>query len=284
MIQRSLQQRLPGLAAEMAYSLILGLFPGILTVLSAVGLVAPLQLTLQNLVRQLQDVVPSEAMVLIEDFANDIATRRDTGLFSISFIIAFWATSGALSAAMVALDQIHEIPQSRVRPYWRSRFLSFLLTIGALLLVTLAVYLVFVSNLLLRRVVGYSGPFDAWILWAAELSSLPVVLVVMSLTFGFIYRFGPSHWNPGQPIMPGAMIAAGLWAMLSNLFRLYVESFGNYNRAYGAIGAVIVLLLWLYLSSLALLLGDQLNVVVGEAMMKKRAGEPSKESKTPLKR
>lgn len=254
----------------MAYSLTLGLFPGILTLFTAVGLVAPLQLTLQNLVSQLRDVVPDEAMVLIENFANDIAARQDTGLFSLSFILAFWATSGALSAAMVALDQIHEIPRTRVRPYWRSRALSFLLTIGTLLLVTVAVYLIFVSNLLLRRVVGYSGPFDVLILWAAQLSSLPLVLLVMSLTFGFIYRFGPSHWNPGQPIMPGAMMAAALWAILSNLFRLYVENFANYNQFYGAIGAVIILLLWLYLSSLALLLGDQLNVVVGEAMMKKR--------------
>jgi membrane protein len=66
--------------------------------------------------------------------------------------------------------------------------------------------------------------------------------------------------------MPGAMLAAISWAIISALFRLYVANFGNYNKVYGAVGAVIVLLLWLYMSSLILLLGDQLNVTVGEAM------------------
>jgi membrane protein len=71
--------------------------------------------------------------------------------------------------------------------------------------------------------------------------------------------------------MPGAVLAAISWAILSGLFRLYVANFGNYNKVYGAVGAVIVLLLWLYMTSLVLLLGDQLNVTVGEAMRKARA-------------
>lgn len=68
--------------------------------------------------------------------------------------------------------------------------------------------------------------------------------------------------------MPGAIFAAIVWAIISGLFRLYVANFGNYNRVYGAVGAVIVLMLWLYMSSLVLLLGDQLNATVGEAMQK----------------
>ena len=74
----------------------------------------------------------------------------------------------------------------------------------------------------------------------------------------------------GTPIMPGAVLAAISWAIVSALFRLYVTNFGNYNKVYGAVGAVIVLLLWLYMTSLVLLLGDQLNVTVGEAMQQGR--------------
>jgi membrane protein len=91
-------------------------------------------------------------------------------------------------------------------------------------------------------------------------------LGIVATAFAFIYRFGPSRWKHGTPIMPGAILAAISWAIISALFRLYVENFGNYNKVYGAVGAVIVLLLWLYMSSLVLLLGDQLNVTVGEAM------------------
>ncbi|HEY9882032.1 MAG TPA: YhjD/YihY/BrkB family envelope integrity protein, partial [Thermosynechococcaceae cyanobacterium] len=84
-----------------------------------------------------------------------------------------------------------------------------------------------------------------------------------------IYRFGPSRWTVGTPILPGAILAAIFWAVLSGLFRFYVTHFGSYNRAYGVIGAVIVLLLWLYLSSLVMLIGAQLNVTVGAAMQRR---------------
>jgi membrane protein len=78
--------------------------------------------------------------------------------------------------------------------------------------------------------------------------------------------------------MPGAILAAISWAILSGLFRIYVANFGNYNKVYGAVGAVIVLLLWLYMTSLVLLLGDQLNVTVGEAMQQTKAKAASREA------
>jgi membrane protein len=106
-------------------------------------------------------------------------------------------------------------------------------------------------------------------LW--RLLSWPLALGIVATAFAFIYRFGPSRWTQGTPIMPGAVLAAISWAILSALFRLYVANFGNYNKVYGAVGAVIVLLLWLYMTSLVLLLGDQLNVTVGKAMQRAKA-------------
>jgi membrane protein len=268
LIDRSGQQRLPGLAAEMAYSLMLGLFPGVLSILTAIGIFTPLRRTLEQLVWQLRGVIPDAAMGLIQGFADDVTTTRDTGLFSISFAIAIWVTSGALSAAMSALDQIHQIPRDQIRPFWKAKLVALILTIGSIFLVMVAVAIVFISSLLLRQLVGFDRPLSPWILWLWQLANFPIALGVMSMTFGFIYRFGPSRWNPGKPIMPGAIVAAILWAIGSNLFRLYVANFADYNRTYGAVGAVIVMMLWLYLSSLAMLLGDQLNMIVGESMPK----------------
>jgi len=272
-----MKRRLMGLSAEMAYNAILALFPAILAILTAIGLFEEsLQQTFHNLADQLSEVAPDEAMQLMRDFAKEINLTKNRGLFSLSFIVAIWASSGALSAAMNALDQIHEIPPEKTRPFWKAKLISLGLTIGSFLLLVIASFLVFISDLVLQIVVDKSGASVLLTVW--RLLSWPLALGIIATSSAFIYRFGPSRWSHGTPIMPGAILAAISWAILSGLFRIYVANFGNYNKVYGAVGAVIVLLLWLYMTSLVLLLGDQLNVTVGEAMQQAKAKAASREA------
>ena len=259
------ERRLMGLSAEIAYNAMLSLFPAILAVLTAIGLFEEsLQDTFNQMAVRLSKVAPNEALVLIRDFAKEITQSKNTGLFSISFVGSIWAASGALSAAMNALDQIHQIPIEQVRPFWKSKLISLGLTIGTILLLLLASFVVFISDLILQFLVRESGFSILLTVW--RLLSWPLALGIVSAAFAFVYRYGPSRWIHGTPIMPGAVLAAVSWAILSALFRLYVSNFGNYNKAYGAVGAVIVLMLWLYMSAAVVLVGDQLNVTVGEAM------------------
>jgi membrane protein len=274
---RAMKRRLMGLSAEMAYNAILALFPAILAILTAIGLFEDsLQQTFHNLASQLSEVAPDEALQLMRDFAKEINLTKNRGLFSLSFIVAIWASSGALSAAMNALDQIHEIPPEKTRPFWKAKLISLGLTIGSFLLLVIASFLVFISDLVLQIVVDKSGASVLLTVW--RLLSWPLALGIIATSSAFIYRFGPSRWSHGTPIMPGAILAAISWAILSGLFRIYVANFGNYNKVYGAVGAVIVLLLWLYMTSLVLLLGDQLNVTVGEAMQQAKAKAASREA------
>lgn len=267
-IARVAKRRLPGLSAEIAYNAMLSLFPAILAVLTAIGLLGEvLEPTFRELAARLSKVAPDEAMVLIRDFAKQITDSQNTGLFSISFLLAIWTASGALSAAMTALDQIHQIPLNQIRPFWKSKLVSLGLTIGTILLLVTASFLVFISDLILHFFVRESGLYVLLNIW--QLLSWPLALSIVATAFAFIYRYGPSRWDSGTPMMPGAVLAAVSWAILSALFRLYVESFGNFNQVYGAVGAVIVLMLWLYMSALVVLVGDQLNVTVGEAMRSK---------------
>jgi membrane protein len=244
----------------------LALFPAILAILTAIGLFEEsLQDTFKQLATQLSKVAPNEALVLIRDFAREITQSKNTGLFSVSFIAAVWTASGALSAAMNALDQIHQIPLEQMRPFWKAKLVSLGLTIGTLLLLVLASFVVFVSDLILQFVVREISSLSVLlVIW--RLLSWPLALGIVSTAFAFIYRYGPSRWDSGTPMMPGAVLAAVFWAVVSGLFRLYVASFGNFNKAYGTVGAVIVLMLWLYMSAAVILIGDQLNVTVGEAM------------------
>ena len=264
-IARVGQRRLLGLSSEIAYNAMLSLFPGILAVFTAIGLFEEsLQSFFTGLAGQISKVAPDEALGLIRDFAKQITQTKNTGLFSLSFVVAIWAASGALSAAMNALDQIHQIPFKQIRPFWKAKLISIGLTIGTIGLLVLASFLVFISDWLLNLFVRESGFSILLVGW--QLLRWPLTLAIVSTAFAFVYRYGPSIWDAGTPIMPGAFLAAVSWALVSGLFRLYASNFGNYNQVYGAVGAVIVLMLWLYMSAVVLLVGDQLNVTVGEAM------------------
>ncbi|MDZ8223870.1 MULTISPECIES: YihY/virulence factor BrkB family protein [unclassified Nostoc] len=267
---RTMERRLFGLASEIAFNAMLSLFPAILAIVTAIGLLAEsLQATFKQLAAQLSQVLPEQALALIRDFATtEITSSKNSGLFSLSFVLAIWTASGAVSTAMTAFDQIHQIPSENIRPFWKAKLVSLGLTVGTMLLLVLASFLVFTSDFLLAMVVrGNSSLIFLLHLW--QLLRWPLALSIVAVAFSFVYRYGPSQWNSGTPMMPGAILAAVFWAILSALFRLYVANFGNYNKVYGAVGAVIVLMLWLLMSAAVLLIGDQLNVTVGEDMRPK---------------
>ncbi len=291
---RSAAQRLSGLSSEMAYNAMLALFPALLAILAAIGMFKYLQNTLYRLVSLLGVVVPSEVQNLIRSFFQEIVTSNNQQVFSLGFIAALWAFSSVISSAMAALDQIYQVPISQTRSFWQAKLVSIGLSIGTIVLLLTASATVFISNIVVRIIARQSCLVEsvkscqiqnlqncrleplhkcqleiqllkAWRWW-----QWPIALSIVSIAFAFIYCWGPSRLRSGTPIIPGAVIAALLWAIISYLFSLYVEHFGTYNRTYGAIGAVIILLLWLYLSSLVMLLGAQLNVTVGEVIQREK--------------
>ena len=225
--------------------------------------------TFKQLAGELSQIAPKEVLDLIADFtAREITQSRNGGLFSVSFLVAIWTASGAISTAMNAFDQIHQIPAEEQRPFWKAKLVSLGLTIATILLFVFASFLVFISDYILGMLVNESSYFIFLVhLW--QLLIWPLALGIIATAFSFVYRYGPSVWNSGTPMIPGAISAAVFWAILSALFRTYVANFGNYNRVYGAVGTVIVLMLWLWMSATVMLIGDQLNVIVGENMQSK---------------
>ncbi|WP_448562762.1 YihY/virulence factor BrkB family protein [Trichothermofontia sp.] len=265
------KRRLSGLAAEVAYNAMLALFPAILAVLTTISFSRSAQGMLERLASRLGQVAPVEVLFLIQRFAEEVMRTDGHRLFSISFIAAIWIASSAIGAVMNALDLIQQTPPVQRRPYWHRKLVSLGLTIGTLIMLVVASFLVFISDLLVRLLatrsclldLRHDCPASLWILTGWRLLSWPLALGIVALTVALIYRLGPSRRLVQTPIAPGAVLAALSWAGLSALFRLYVSQYGTYNKVYGAVGAVIVLLLWLYLSALVILIGHQLNVTIG---------------------
>lgn len=264
---RTIETRLLGLAAEIAFNTMLSLFPAIIALLTAIGLFAEsLRNTFIQLATELSKIVPQEAWILIRDFANhEIANSKNSSLFSLSFVITLWTASGAINTAMTALDQIQQIHPKKMRPFWQAKLISLGLTIGTILLLMLASFLVFISDLLLGIVVN-NNTYLIFISHLWQFLRWPLALATVATAFAFVYRYRPSKCKTNTPLIPGAILAAIFWAIVSAIFRLYVRNFGNYNKVYGAVGAVIVLMLWLWMSAFVLLVGYQLNVTVGEEM------------------
>lgn len=268
-IRRAAFHRLPGLSAEIAYNAIFALFPAALAILSAIGLFEISEFNFRGLIQQLSQVIPEQAVILTQESLRYLKARSNQGLFSLSFVAAIWVSSSVTGATMAALDQIYRIPRDRVRPFWQAKLVALALALGTFLLLIVALLVIFISDIAVQIVADRSGSFAHSLFHVWHLLSLPIALSIVALALGFIYRYGTSRWQHGRPIMPGAVLAALLWALLSGLLRFYVSRVGNFNQVYGAIGAVIILLLWLYLSAFAMLLGGLLNAVVGEAMQKK---------------
>ncbi len=268
MVQRSLHHRLPGLSAEIAYNAIFSLFPAILTLLAAIGLLKLPERELHDLLRDLNGVIPEAATALIQIVIEELRRSASQELFSVSFGVAIWVSSSVMGSIMSALDQIHRIPRRQYRPFWKAKLVAIGLSLGTMVLLMGALATVLIGEMGIHLMASHSHFFAPTLLWLWQSLSLPIALGILGASLGFIYRYGPSRWQPGSPLLPGVLVATGLWAIVSGAFRFYVIAFNSYNQAYGAIGAVIILLLWLYLSAFAMLIGAEVNGVLGDQLRK----------------
>ncbi|WP_353656356.1 YihY/virulence factor BrkB family protein, partial [Geitlerinema sp. P-1104] len=257
------RQRLVGLSSEVAFNAMLAMFPAIMAALAILGQVLPERAVLDLITENLKMLPPEEVQNILDGFIGQLELPKGDGLFSLSFAAALWIASAALSSIMNALDRIHRVPKHKTRPFWKAKLISLALTIGSMLMLAVASILIIISDLIVNFLVGQVGEYESELMSAWYQLTFPLALILVAFAFAFIYRHGPSVWTRGTPVIPGAIAATVLWAAVSNLFRLYVASFGSYNLYYGAVGAAIVLLLWLKLSALAILVGAQLNMSIG---------------------
>ena len=346
-VSLTVKKRLNGLSAEMAFNAMLGLFPGVLTVLTAISLFEEsVAVTLGDLAIRFADIIPQEVWTLLINFTEDVQGSQGRSWFSLSFIAAIWIISGVIGSAINALDNINQVATKYRRPFWKNKIIAILLTIGTIILLITAAFLLLVGDLLLRVALQQNWGQLVLITWKIfsvilifaivtltissiyqiqhqrgkgkadeknivltiiigvglifvqlvysifvfvqslilnfdieqtvgtflvsiwRLLSLPLGLGIVAVAFAFIYHFGCSRRSSQTPLMPGAILAAISWAIVSTIFRYYVANVGVYNKIYGALGTAVVLLLWLYLSSLVMLIGEQVNVVVGAEILK----------------
>jgi membrane protein len=249
-----------GLAAQLAFYLILALFPFLLVLVSLMGTFSSPELADQVL-GYFREVTPQQVYEIIDSYLHDIiaGNRPAPGLFSVGLVIALWSASGAFAALINALNKAYDVEETR--PFWKVRGIALLMTLGLSVMIIVGVLLLVAGPPIGRGIADLLGLGEVFTLvW--NVVQWPVALSLMVITVALLYYFAPDAGQPFRWITPGGLIGVLLWVLASVIFRFYVSNFGSYDATYGSIGAVIVLLLYLYISSLTILFGAELNATL----------------------
>ncbi len=254
------------IAAAVTYYGFLALFPFLLLLVALASLIiTPDQA--QQIVRQLSEVAPGAVTQIVGDRIRQLGQQQNVSLVGFGAVGAIWAASGAVSALTRALDTTYDVKDTR--PWWKTQGLALLMTVvsGVLALVG---GLVAIAAPAVASLVG--GPLGTVIVWLR----LPVAGLVMMFLWAVLYWVLPDVEQDFKFITPGSVIGVVIWVIASWGFGLYVSHFANYDKTYGSIAGVIVLLFWMWISSLVLLLGAELNAFVEHASPEgKRQGAKS---------
>ena len=180
-------------------------------------------------------------------------------LFSFGILFTLWTASGAFAALINALNRAYDVQETR--PFWKVRGIAILMTLGLSVLILVGVLLLVLGPQIGETIASIFGLGELFLLvW--DIVRWPVALFFMIFTVALLYYFAPDANQPFRWITPGGLIGVVLWVLASVAFNFYVSNFGSYNKTYGSIGAVIILLLYLYISSLTILFGAELNATL----------------------
>lgn len=256
--RESLEDDVFGAAAKLSYYFLLALFPLLIFLTSLIGFMPGAQ---DNLMNSIARVAPPDALKLVRETLEDVVSHRSGGLISFALIAVLWAASSGVASLMDALNTAYDLKETR--PFWKSRLIALALTIAMTLLVVGGSLLVMIGHRVgtwLERALGLGGPLALLSTVLGYLLGLGLLLAGIAV----LYYFGPDIKRGERPVKPGALFAAIGIVIGSLLFSLYLRVAPSASATYGSLGAVVTLMLWLYLMGLMMLIGGEINSEVGQ--------------------
>lgn len=246
-------------AAALTYYGLLSLFPALIALVSIIGLVADPQSTTEKVTDIVTQIGPESAADTFSGPIESITSNRGAAgvLFVVGLLVALWSASGYIGAFMRASNIVYETPEGR--PFWKLRPLQMLVTLVMVIILALLALALVLTGPLAEAVAEPLGIGDAAVT-AWDIAKWPVMLAVVVTMIAVLYYASPNVKLRGfKWVTPGSIVAVVVWLIASAAFALYVANFSSYDKTYGALGGVIVMLIWLWITNLALLFGHELN-------------------------
>ncbi|MDQ3776043.1 MAG: YihY/virulence factor BrkB family protein [Pseudomonadota bacterium] len=254
---RIADDQIPGRAAQMSFYFFLSVFPILLILMAALGLFLDAQWLVRDaILERLASVVPSSIVRVFTGLLDHLAGQSG-GPLTWGILVAVWAASSGMVATIRGLNKAYAVAEER--PWWKRRLVGLTLTLVLMLLTAAAMLLLAYGVPLAEAFAQRMGLGSAFVL-AWQIGQWPVIFGFVLLAFDLLYHFAPHRprvrW---QWLRPGTLIAIALWLAASLGLKYFVANVANYNVAYGSLGAIIVLLLWFYLTGIAILVGAEIN-------------------------
>jgi membrane protein len=246
-----------GLAAQAAYNAFFSIFPFFLFAAPLISLIGDREKTFTWLMNQLATVVPTEAIDLVRSIIKDVVFSKNApGLISVGAVLALWSGSAVFGALMSTLNTAYNVRETR--PWWKRILIQLVSVFATGALVGIA-SIVMLAGPEIVHGLGVQFGIDRQLVLAWTIVQYPIAAGMIVLAFYLIYRFLPNLRQRSREILVGALAGTVMWLAVTLAFRWYVADFSSYNKTYGTIGGVIVLLTWMYLSMIVLLAGGELN-------------------------
>ena len=246
-------------AAALTYYGLLSLFPALIAMVSLIGIFGDPKSTTESLTEIIKEIGPASAAETFEGPIKSITENSGTAGIALilGLLASLWSASGYTGAFMRASNIIYETPEGR--PFWKLRPLQLLVTLAMIVLVTLLAVSLVLTGPVVEAVAGPLGigstAVDVW-----NIAKWPVMALVFLFMIAVLYYASPNVKLRGfKWVTPGSLVAIVVWIVASALFAFYVSNFGSYNKTYGTLGGLIALLVWFWISNLAILFGHQLN-------------------------
>jgi membrane protein len=249
------EDRATGLAAQQAYYYMLALFPMMILL---IAIVPYLNIDPQKAIDVVNKLLPSESAQLLRDNVVKLVSERNGGLLTFGIIGTIWSASNGMNAFMKAMNIAFDVEETR--SFIKARLVSIMLTIGLILAFVVALLLPVFGKVLIdtvQSIIHIPEQFEI----VFRIVRWIIAFIVMVAVIAGLYRIAPNKHYPFKYVIPGAIFATVVWQLISLGFSFYVSNFGNYSATYGSLGGVIVLMLWLFLTGLALVLGGEINAI-----------------------